>query len=58
MFIKENINNNYSNGSLREKFVREIKKSLVIIKQEIPQEERLRKELLEKIKRGELGIPA
>lgn len=59
MFIKENkTNKNISNGSLRERFVKEINESLVIIRTDIPKEERLRKELLEKIKNGELSIPA
>jgi hypothetical protein len=59
MFIKDNkINREIVNGSLREKFVRDVNNSLVIIKTYIPKEEILRKELLEKIKRGELTIPA
>ena len=59
MFIKDNkINEDITNGSLREKFVRDIHKSLVIIKVEVPEEEVLRKELLENIKNGKLMIPA
>ena len=59
MFIKEDrINREDFNGSLRDRFVKELNKSLVIIKTEVPKEERLRKELLEKIKKGEFEIPA
>lgn len=59
MFIKENkVNKDISNISLREKFVRDINNSLIIMKTIIPKEEVLRKELLEKIRKGEVEIPA
>ena len=58
MFINDNKTECIQNCSLREKFVMEINESFVIIKTYIPKEEVLRKELLEKIKKGELEIPA
>jgi len=59
MFIKDNkIKEGIANGSLRDRFIRDVNKSLIIIKTEIPKEEILRKELLERIKKGELMIPA
>ena len=59
MFIKDNkIKEGIANGSLRDRFIRDVNKSLIIIKTEILKEEILRKELLERIKKGELMIPA
>jgi len=55
MFIKEKSSGkNLSHGYLREKLLREIKKELPLDR-EISREEKLRREMLKKIKEGELG---
>ncbi len=61
MYIREKIiNRNVAHGSLRDKFVRNIKKVIVIkeIREEKDSEDDLRKKMLEDIRKGELKIPA
>jgi len=54
MYIKDRTEGeNIIHGYLRDKFVREIKRSLIIVNKDINKEEESRKELLEKIKKGE-----
>ena len=56
MFINDKIENkNIAHGYLRNKLIKEIRKSLVTIRKEENKEEVLRKELLEKIKKGEFN---
>lgn len=56
MYINDKIENkNIAHGYLRNKLIKEIRKSLVTIKKEENKEEESRKELLEKIKKGEFN---
>jgi len=58
MFIpKEDFNNNLGEISLRERFLREINNLSHIENIDVQKDEILRKELLDKIKKGELEIP-
>ena len=58
MFIKKEITEkNLSHGYLRDKLVKELKEEMVFIDKELSKEEMLRKEILDKIRKGELRQP-
>jgi hypothetical protein len=57
MYIRKKSSEGYAaHGSLRDRLVRELKEEVLIIKEEISKEEVLRREMLEKIKNGELLV--
>ena len=58
MFIhSEDLNYRLEEGSLRERFLKEINESLSPVETFVSKEEILRKELFNQIRKGELEIP-